>query len=93
MQRAASAIRMTGALTSQVGIVDLHDALKAALMLALAHHRKQLVLEAPGRGVAYPQHPLELQGAGAVLVLREQIDGQEPHRQRQLGVLKHRAHD
>ena len=55
-------------------------------MLTLAHHREQLVLEAPGRGVTHPQHPLELQSAGAIFVLREQIHGQEPHRQRQLDV-------
>ena len=81
------------ALTAEVGIVDLHPTVELAALLAHAHDLHELVLDEPGGLVANPQVALEFEGGDVVLGLREQVHGQEPARQRQLGRLEDRAAD
>ena len=61
--------------------------------IALAHGLHQFVLEQPGGFAGHAKLAFERQGADGVLVLGEQVHGQEPQPQGQVGVLHHRAHD
>ena len=58
-------------------------------LLPLGHRVHELVVQYPGRGVAHAELVVQRQ---AGLGLADQIDRQEPDRQRQLRVLKQAAH-
>ena len=90
---ATPAVDMARALPAEVGIVDLQTPLQTVALIALRHGLHQLVLHEPRRFVGHAQLALERQGADGVLVLREQVHGQEPPPQGQVGVLHHGAHD
>ena len=90
--RAATALA-PGALATEVGVVDLHAPVEHARVLALAHDLHELVLHEPGALVANAQVTLELQRRDVVLGLGEQVHGQEPACQRQLGGFEDRAAD
>ena len=79
------------ALAAQVGVVDLDPAVELAVLLAHPHDLHQLVLDEPGGLVANAQVAHQLQRGDVVLGLCEQVHGQEPARQRQLGGPKDRA--
>ena len=87
----ATARLAAGALATQVGVVNLYPSFKAARGLALLHHLHQLLLDQPGRLVAHAQVPRQFQGRHGVLGLRQQMHGEIPHCQRQLGRLEHRS--
>lgn len=53
----------------------------------LLHGAVDLVVQQPGGGIAHAQVSLESQGRDAGLGLTDEVDGQKPGRQRQLGVL------
>lgn len=76
-----------GALAPEVGIIQLHGPAQQSLSLLGGHGVVDLVVQQPGRGVAHPQIPLERQRGDAGLGLADEVNGQEPGRQRQLGVL------
>ena len=81
------------ALPAQVGVVDLHPAVELAAVLAHAHDLHELVLDEPGGLVANPQVAHELERSHVVLGLGEQVHGQEPPEQPQLGRLEDRPAD
>jgi hypothetical protein len=87
----ASARLAFRALTTEVGVVQLHRATQLAGRFLLGHRVVDLVVQQPGRGVAHPQIALEGQRRDAGLGLADQVHGQEPSRQRQLGVLHERS--
>jgi hypothetical protein len=76
--------------TAQVSVVDLDPPIQLARFFPLAHDLHQLVLEQPGGLVAHAQMALEFERQDIVLGLRQQVHGQEPSGQRQLGGLKDR---
>jgi hypothetical protein len=63
------------------------------VILALDHRLHKLVVDPPGGRVTDPQEAFQRQGRQPGLGLADEIDGQEPHRQGQLGPLKHRPDD
>ena len=76
---------------TDVGFIDL-DAAGEAIAARPDHRPTQLVEPGPGRLVAaQPEHPLQAQGADAVLLAGDEPHRQEPHPQRLACVLKHRA--
>ena len=70
---------------AEVGVVDFHPAVELAALLAQAHGLHDFVFDEPGRVVAHPELAHQLQRRDVVLRLGEQLHGQEPARQRQLG--------
>ena len=80
-------------LAAEVGVVDLDTAAEPAALLALAHDLHELVLDEPGRAIGHPQVAHEFERRDVVLGLREQVHGNKPARQRQLGGLEDRAAD
>jgi hypothetical protein len=77
---------------AEVGVVDLDPARRLGpLGLAPGHGPHQLVLHQPGRLSPHPEAPAELDRADPAFASREVVDGREPDRQRQLGVLEHGA--
>ena len=87
----ATAGLATRTLTTKVGIVDLNGTLEPMAALSGGHGPVDLVVQQPGGGVAHAELALERQRRKASLGLADQIDGQEPGRQRQLGVLHQAA--
>ncbi|EWS52458.1 hypothetical protein X551_04758 [Methylibium sp. T29] len=81
------------ALAAQVGVVNLHSALELAGVLAHAHDLHELVLDQPGGLVANAQVAHQLERGDVVLGLGQQVHGQEPARQPQLGGLEDRPAD
>jgi len=86
--RAAPALAAV-ALAAEVGIVDLHEAVQAALGLALGHRLHQLVLDPPRAAVADAEMPLELKRRHVVPGLGQDVERKKPRRQRELGVVEH----
>ena len=78
-------------LAAQIGVIDFHDAAQRLAVVPLAHRLHEFVLQHPSRVVAHPQLALEVHRRDAVLGLAEQVDGQEPSGQGQLGVVEQRA--
>jgi hypothetical protein len=87
----AAARLASSALTTEVGVVQLHRAPQSARSLLSCHGVVDLVVQQPGGGVAHPQIALEGQRRYAGLGLADEVHGQEPSRQRQLRVLHERA--
>lgn len=81
------------ALATQVGVVDLNSAFEAMAGFLPSHGVVDLVVQQPGGRVAHAQIALVGQGRQSGLGLADEVDGQEPGRQRQLGVLHHRTGD
>ena len=80
-----------GSLPTQVGVVDPHPSVKLAALRARAHDLHELVLDEPQGLVTSVQVAFKLQRADVVLGLREEVHGQKPVHQRQLGGLEDRA--
>ncbi len=80
-----------GTLATEVGVVNLHDTLKLADVLARRHGAVDLVVQQPGGRVAHAKLALHSQRGQAGLGLADQVDRQEPGGQRQLGVFKQAA--
>jgi hypothetical protein len=87
----ASARLAAGALAAQVDVIELHRTRQAALRLPAAHGRHDLVMHQPSRGVAHADVALELERRQPGLGLADQVDPEEPTRQRQLRVVQQRA--
>lgn len=85
--RAAAGLA-AAALPAEIGVVDLDAAGELPLGLGQRHGLQQLVLDEPGGAVAHAQLAGQLQRRDVVLGLRQQLHGQEPARQRQLGGLE-----
>src|SRR5690606_10214471 len=81
------------ALATEVSVIDLHPAVELARVLTHAHDLHELVFHEPGALVANAQVALELECGDVVLGLRQQVHGQKPARQRQLGRLEDGAAD
>jgi hypothetical protein len=79
------------ALTAEIGIIELNEPSQRLLAVALRHGLHELLLDEPGCTVAGTQMPFEGQGRQACLVLADEVDGQKPGAQRQLGALHQRA--
>src|SRR5215213_2282038 len=80
------------AFAAEVGVVDLDPSRELRLAgLARGHRPHQLVPHQPGRLPLDPEPPRELDRADPVLALGHVVDRREPGRERQLGVLEHRA--
>ena len=80
-----------GTLATEVGVVDLNDALELVDVLARGHRAVDLVVQQPGSRVAHAKLALHRQRRQTRLGLADQVDGQEPGGQRQLGVFKEAA--
>ncbi len=80
-------------LPAEVGIVELDRPRQPVAGLALHHGLHQLVVHEPGGGIAHPQSALQGQGRETALGLADEVHGQKPHRQRQLGALEQGAGD
>jgi len=72
-------------LAAQIGVIDLDASGEPLSLVALVHDLQQLVFELPGRVVADAELPGQLQRREAILALGQQVDGQEPGGQRQVG--------
>ncbi len=70
---------------AQVSIIDLDAPGECLSLVTLVHDLQELVLELPGSVVADPQLAGQLQRQEAILALGQQVDGQEPGGQRQVG--------
>ena len=75
------------ALATKVGVVDLDGALKPMAGIAPGHGAVDLVVQQPSGRVAHTNLAFERQRNQASLGLTDQINGQEPDGQWQLGVL------
>ena len=71
-------------------LVHLHDGRREREVMELPHRAPDAVREEPRRLVGHAEHPLQLVRAHALLGLRDDVGGEQPLGQRQLGVLKHR---
>ena len=78
-------------LTVQTGVIDLHRACQPVAPIALPHGLHELVLKPPGGVVVDAQLAPQFQGRDAVLGLREQVDGEKPSGEGQLGGLEQGA--
>ena len=88
--RAASRLAAV-ALPAQVGVIDLHEARELARRLTRSHRLHHLVLDAPRRLVVHAQMALQLQSRHVRLGRRQQMDGQQPGAQWQLGGFEDRS--
>src|SRR3954467_4751108 len=82
---------LPGALTTDIGIVDLDPWPARAKLIAavpLDHCLHQFVLNPPGSIGRDPKAPAQLDVGQPFLALGEQIHGAEPHPHRQLGALQ-----
>ena len=76
----------TCALTAEVGVIELHGATELLGSVLRGHGPVDLLMQQPGSGIAHAKLTLERQGRQAGLGLTDEVDGQEPGRQWQLGV-------
>ena len=77
--------------SAEVGVIDLDLSPQQVGLLPISHRPQNLVVQQPGRVVFHAQVAAELQRGDASLGLADQIEGQEPGRQRQFGGLHDRA--
>ncbi len=75
-----------GASTIEVGVVQLYGTAQQSGSLLAGHGVVDLVVQQPGGGVTHAQIALERQGRDAGLGMADEVDGQEPGRERQFGV-------
>ena len=83
----------TAALAAQVGIIDLDLAIEHVTRLTIGHRLHQLVVDEPSGRIAHPEVALECERRQSGLGLADQVDREEPGRQRQFGALHHGAGD
>ena len=82
---------LPGALTADIGVVDLDPRPARAKLVAavpLDHRLHQFVLNPPGGIGRDPKAPAQLDVGQPFLALGEQMHGAEPHPHRQLGALQ-----
>jgi hypothetical protein len=87
---------LSGALTADIGVVDLDPQPAGAQLVAavpLDHRLHQFVLNPPGGIGRDPKAPAQLDVGQPFLALGEQMHGAEPHPHRQLGALQDSAGD
>ena len=89
---AASALAATS-LTTQIGVIHLHQTRQTLFLTALEHHLHQLVLHPPGRIVGDAQLSMQLYRRDAFLGLGQKVDRLKPDRQRQFAGFKDGAGD
>lgn len=78
-----------GMFPAQIGIIGLYSALQSIDFLAFEHRLHQLVVDAPGRGIADTQLSHQGGECGQTrLCLTNQVNGEKPSRQGQAGALK-----
>lgn len=80
-----------GPLAAQIRVVNLDTAGQHSPLFTVRHHLHQLVLDFPGRWIRHAEVALQLQGRHIVLGLSEQVHGQKPGGQRQLGRIEDRS--
>lgn len=80
----------TACLATNVGFVNLYNAPQKRT-IGVPQRRTDAMAQMPSGLVGDAQRPLNLQGAHAFLALRHQVDGEEPFRQGQMGIVKDRA--
>ncbi len=71
-----------------VNVIQLNDAGQWFAIIPLFHRLHDLVLETPGGVVGHTDVALQGQGRQAGFGLRQQMDGQKPHGERQLGLFE-----
>ena len=74
------------ALATEVGVIELHGAAELMGGVLRSHGAVDLLMQQPGSGIAHAKLALERQRRQAGLGLTDEVDGQEPGRQWQLGV-------
>ena len=87
---------LPGALTADIGVVDLDPRPAGAKLVAavpLDHRLHQFVLNPPGGIGRDPKSPAQLDVGQPFLALGKQMHGAEPHPHRQLGALQDGAGD
>jgi hypothetical protein len=87
---------LPGALTADIGVIDLDPRPARAQLIAAVpfdHRLHQLVLNPPGGIGRDPKPPAQLDVGQPFLALGEQMHGAEPHPHRQLGALQDGAGD
>ena len=75
--------------TTQAGIIELDLPVEKARRLTFGHRLHQLVVDAPSRRVAHPKVALECERRQPGAGLADQVEREEPDRQRQFGALHH----
>src|ERR1017187_1041395 len=80
-------------LTTKVSIVDLNLTIKDITRFSRHHCLHQLMVNEPCGRVAHSQMPHQCQRGQACLGLADQVDRQEPHRQREFRTLEYRTGD
>jgi hypothetical protein len=80
---------------ADVRFIDFDFAHQAAKLIVVEHGADAMAdVESGlvrGRAIVFLKHPLDLQGAHALLALADQVDYLEPNRKRVIRILKHRA--
>src|SRR5664280_456316 len=82
-----------GQFTTEVSVIHLDITTQLVLSIPFDHRLHQLLLYQPSRGVAHAQLPFKIKCRQAGLGLADQINGQEPNAQRQVGALEQGACD
>ena len=77
--------------SAEVGVIDLDLSPQQVGLLPLSHCPQDLVVQQPGRVVFHAQVAAELQRGDPGFGLADQVEGQEPSCERQLGGLHDRA--
>jgi len=75
----------TRALTAEISVVQLHGATQAVGAVLLGHGAVDSLMQQPRGGLADAQLALERQRGQPGLGLADEVDAQEPSRQRQFG--------
>jgi len=77
-----------GAFSAQIGLIGLYGTLQRVEYFAFQHGLHELVMDAPGRGVADTELALQRQCGQPGFRLADQVNRQKPARQGQAGPLK-----
>src|SRR6185295_4992712 len=93
LARAAAARLAAGALATEIGVVHLDAALERGPVIVEAHNLCELGLDLPCGRLRGAETATELDRGDALLSLRDQVHGTEPHCQGQLGGMKNGAGD
>jgi hypothetical protein len=89
-QRAPAAFAALAS-ASPTGVIQVDQTPQGGFILSLFHQLHQLVLHAPSRVVGNSELAIERQSREAVFRLGQQINGEKPHCQWQLGSLRQSA--
>jgi hypothetical protein len=77
--------------TAEVSVIHLDVTTQGILGIPFDHRLHQFLLYQPSRGVTYAQLPFKIECRQASLGLADQINGQKPNAQRQVGTLEQGA--